>query len=137
MLKYMINLQREYELRHIKINQENYVYLTTENIRKTFEEFLETWGLDFNLSGKLWDLYLDFENSNLDYFKKINDESRITQTINIIRSIYRRRMSFTHIDLDIVWGEYKNWEKNESELQKVQNKYTEVKNDLILFIFYY
>ena len=126
MLKYMINLKKEIEFRHININQETYNSLTTENIRKLFEEFLEVWGLDFTQSGRLWDLYLNFEFANLDCFKKIKDEVNINQSLNIIRSIFRRRLSFAHIDLDIVWGEYSNWEKNESELKKVQTKYYEV-----------
>jgi len=127
MLKYLIILRRELESRNIKIDQQNYSYLTIENIRKSFEDLLEVWGLDFNLSGKLWDLYLEFENSNQEYFQRIKDDASSAVTTNIIRSIYRRRLSFAHIELDIVWSEYKNWEKNESELQKVQNKYREVK----------
>ncbi len=131
MLKYMINLKKEIEFRHLKINQENYSSLTIENIRKLFEEFLELWGLDFTQSGKLWDMYLNFENSNMECFKKIKDQVNVNHSINIIRSIFRRRLSFPHIDLDIVWGEYVNWEKNESELEKVQIKYNEVKSNLL------
>ena len=136
-LKYLIILRRELESRHVKIDQENYSYLTIENIRKSFEDFLEIWGLDFNLSGKLWDLYLEFENNNQEFFKRIKDEASYAVSSNIIRSIYRRRLSFAHIELDIVWSEYKNWEKNESELQKVHNKYREVKPYYLYFHFYF
>jgi hypothetical protein len=79
---------------------------TRERIRKYFEEYLTFWGLDVNNSGQLFDLYIDFEKANLERFKRDNDEANITDTTHRIRSIYRRRLSFPHVDLDIVWSEY-------------------------------
>ena len=63
---------------------------------------------------------------NLEKFKEAQDEQNYQQTINLIRSIYRRRLSFPHIDGDIIWNEYKKWEKEQNELSKVQSKYIEV-----------
>lgn len=124
-MKFLIALKKEAELRHLNI-KEKYLELSLENIRNKFENFLEMWGLDFNLSTGFWDLYLTFETANLAKFQKEKDEANINQTLNLIRSIYRRRLSFPHIDLDIVWGEYKKWEKNQEELDKVEIKYKEV-----------
>jgi hypothetical protein len=124
-VKFLIRLKIEAESINIPI-RENYPLLTVENIRLKFEEFLEFWGLDFNLSSRLWDLYLNFEKINLEKFKEAQDEQNYQQTINLVRSIYRRRLSFPHIDGDIIWNEYKKWEKEQSELNKVQSKYIEV-----------
>jgi hypothetical protein len=84
----------------------------------------------------LWDLYLSFENSNLEKFKREKDDHNINQTINLIRSIYRRRLSFPHIDLDIVWREYKKWETSIDELQKVEIKFYEVKIFIYKIVFF-
>lgn len=122
-LKYIINLRKKISY----INNEKYSELSTESIRKYFEEFLEFWGLDFNLGSKLWDLYINFEKENLDFSKKNNDTQNIYSSLQIIRSIYRRRLSFPHMDLDIIWNEYKKWEVNQDDLKKVEEKYLEVK----------
>lgn len=130
-MKFLINLRKEIDSKNNQLI-ENYDYdkfheLSIENIRKRFEQYLEIWGLDFNLSTGLWDLYISFENTNLEKFKKEKDEQNVNLTINLIRSIYRRRLSFPHIDLDIVWREYKNLETSIDELQKVEIKFHEVK----------
>jgi hypothetical protein len=127
MMKYILNLRKDLEHKHILIDDDTYPLLTTENIRKEFEEALELWGLDFNLSHKIWDLYLNFEKSNYEKFSKAKDESNSKDSIYLIRGIYRRRLSFPHMDLDIMWSEYKKWEKDEEEKQKVQKKYEEVR----------
>jgi len=99
--------------------------LDIKSIRSTFEEFLDVWGLDFNNS-KLWDLYIDFEKGNIAHFAKNSDEINYCQTSNLLRSLYRRRLSFPRLDLDLVWKEYSKWEEDNSELKKTQEKYKQV-----------
>jgi hypothetical protein len=125
-LKYLINLHKECEIKNIENYNDKYPELTIENITHLFEEFLETWGLDFNSSCKLWDLYLEFENYVLEKFRKLKDDVNYNHTLNTIRSIYRRRLSFPHIDLDIIWNEYKKFEKNQDEIKKLEIKYDQV-----------
>ena len=103
-------------------------YFTIAGIRKKFENILDMWGLDFNLSQKIWEIYLDFEKENYNNFMLADNEEEAFKTENIIRSIFRRRLSFPHIDLDIVWKEYKLWEKNEENIEKIESKYQEVFN---------
>lgn len=124
----MIFLKKERESKFPEfIVDEKYTeYFTIEGIRKKFENILDMWGLDFNLSQKVWDIYLDFEKENYNNFINSGNEEEAFKIENIIRSIFRRRLSFPHIDLDIVWKDYKNWEKNEENLEKVEQKYTEV-----------
>ena len=126
LIKYLIKLRKEATNKNIQINEDKYPLLTIESIRRRLEQYLEIWGLDFS-QPCLWDIYLSFELSNLDKYKKENDETNINHTINLIRSIFRRRLSFPHIDLDIVWSEYKKWEKDTEELNKVEFKYHEVR----------
>ncbi len=130
-MKFLLTLKKEAEFaktNHISnININNYPELTLSNIRKRFEEFLEFWGLDFNRSSKLWDIYCEFEIENLKLFSKIQDEVNFNQTKNIIRGIYRRRLSFPHLDLDIVWNEYQAWEEEGEQIERVKVKYEEVK----------
>ena len=106
-LKYLITILNEVESKRLE-EKYNFSYL---NIRQAFEEILEVWGLDFNNSSKIWDLYLKFEVQNLKKFT--NNEIEYTKTILLIRSIFRRRFSFPHVDLDIVWREYIKWETDE------------------------
>lgn len=122
-LKYLITLLNEIENKKLE-DKYNFCYL---NIRQEFEELLELWGLDFNNSSKLWDLYLDFEKSLLKKFHSLNNEIESSKSLLLIRSIYRRRLSFPHVDLDIVWNEYIKWENDEEEKLKVEKKYKEVK----------
>jgi hypothetical protein len=122
-----VALKREAEKKEIKISEENYPELILEKIRNRFEEYLEIWGLDFNMSSELWDLYLSFEAGNLEKFKKEGDEKNILNCNNIIRSIYRRRLSFPHIEIDITWKEYKRWEILQDEIINIEKKYREVK----------
>jgi hypothetical protein len=103
-----------------------YPEITEENIKKYFETFLEFWALDFNNSSKLWDLYLNFEKKNFENYKSSNDQENIIKTTYHIRSIYRRRLSFPHIDLDIIWNEYISWESVQEERKKVEEKYRKV-----------
>jgi hypothetical protein len=129
MMKFLISLKKDAESDKSKMSNMNtitYPELTISSIRKRFEDFLEIWGLDFNVSSKLWDIYCEFEINNLNFFSKIQDEENYNQTKNIIRSIFRRRLSFPHIDLDIVWNEYKNWEDEEDQIERVKAKYEEV-----------
>jgi hypothetical protein len=129
MMKFLISLKKDAETDKSKMNNmntETYPELTISSIRKKFEDFLEIWGLDFNNSSKLWDNYCEFEINNLNFFSKIQDEENYNQTKNIIRSIFRRRLSFPHIDLDIVWNEYKTWENEEDQIERVKAKYEEV-----------
>jgi hypothetical protein len=107
-----------------------------DTIRNYFEQFLSFWGLDFSLSIKLYDLYLDFEKSNLEKFKRNNDEININYTNALIRNVYRKRLSSPHIDHDVVWKEYNKWEANKNELENNRVCYEEsIKNinDLLLF----
>jgi hypothetical protein len=99
------------------------------NVRQIFEELLELWGLDFNNSSKLWDLYLNFENTLSKKFSSSSNETEAFKSSQIIRSIYRRRLSFPHVDLDIVWNEYSKWEIDEEEKSKVEKKYKDVINN--------
>jgi hypothetical protein len=135
-MKFLINLKKHFESKYSEDNIDSYPELTIENIRRRFEQFLEIWGLDFNSSSGLWDLYLAFENSNLEKFKREHDQSSISQSINLIRSIYRRRISFPHIDLDIIWREYKKWETNPEEIEKVEIKFHEVNKCILNSLFY-
>jgi len=146
-LKFLIFLKKEKSFSNFAENDlpveysQYSEYLTIEGIRKKFENFLEIWGLDFNQSQKIWNLYLNFEFENLknlekNFVEKNENENgeknfaenlSIKKTENLIRSIFRRRISFPHIDLDIIWKEYKLWEKNSSEenLTKMEIKYKE------------
>jgi hypothetical protein len=94
-----------------------------ETIRRYFDEFLKIWGLDFNYSTSLYDLYMTFEKNNL---AQATDVSAKNLLIKNIRSIYKRRLSHPHIDLDIIWSEYKKWETDENEKVNIENKYKEV-----------
>ncbi len=127
-MKYLIFLKKEKDKNHPNyIIDGNYLeYLTVEGIRKKFENILEMWGLDFNLSQKIWDIYLDFEEENYISFINSGNDDEAFKTENIIRSIFRRRLSFPHIDLDIVWKDYAKWEKNEDHMEKIEAKYKEV-----------
>jgi len=127
-LKYLIFLKKEKESKNpdFLVNEKYAEYFSVEGIRKKFENILDTWGLDFNLSQKIWDIYLDFENENYISFINSGNEQEAYKTENIIRSIFRRRLSFPHIDLDIVWKDYKTWEKNEENIEKLEEKYKEV-----------
>ena len=109
-----------------KISEEYSEYFTIEGLRKKFENCLEIWGLDFNLSQKIWDLYLEYELGNLKEFERKGQIDEINKMEFVIRSIFRRRISFPHIDLDIVWKEYKKWETHEEHLKKCEIKYKEV-----------
>jgi len=100
--------------------------LTLDNIRRKFESFLEFWGLDFNFSSGIWDIYFIFELNNLNTFYKNKDENNYNVCKSLIRSIFRRRLTFPHIDLDIVWKEYQKWEDENDHLNKVEIKYNEV-----------
>jgi len=128
-LKYLKFLKKEKESKyHDFVVEEKYQeYFTVEGIRKKFENILDVWGLDFNVSQKIWDIYLDFEKENYKYFIFNENEENGFKTENIIRSIFRRRLSFPHIDLDIVWKDYIIWEKNEEHIEKIKAKYLEVK----------
>ena len=77
--------------------------VSSEGIRLVFESILEIWGNDFSSGFKIWDLYLDFENK---YAAKNSSEENKKN----IRNIYKRRLSFPHIDNDIIFSEYKKWE---------------------------
>jgi hypothetical protein len=132
-MKFLIHLKREKEKYfpelEIPIEYSQYSsYLTVEVIRNKFETYLEIWGLDFNLSQKIWNLYIHFESENLKVLKEINSkeknfEENLKKSENLIRSIFRRRISFPHIDLDIIWKEYINWEKNTENIIKMEIKY--------------
>lgn len=128
-MKYLKFLKKEKESKyHDFVVEEKYQeYFTVEGIRKKFENILDVWGLDFNVSQKIWDIYLDFEKENYKYFIFNENEENGFKTENIIRSIFRRRLSFPHIDLDIVWKDYIIWEKNEEHIEKIKAKYLEVK----------
>jgi hypothetical protein len=122
-LKYLITLLSEIESKKL---EEKYSF-SYVNIRQVFEELLELWGLDFNNSSKLWDLYLNFEKSLLKKFSASYNEIESSKSVQLIRSIYRRRLSFPHVDLDIVWNEYSKWETDEDEKKKVEKKYKDVR----------
>lgn len=125
----MIFLKKEKETKFpdLKLDPQYAEYLTITGIRKKFENILDIWGLDFNLSQKIWDIYLDFEIENYKNFKNSNYEAEILKTENTIRSIYRRRLSFPHIDLDIVFKEYIKWETDKENIKKLEIKYQQVK----------
>jgi hypothetical protein len=95
-----------------------------ENIRKYFDEFLKIWSMDFNNSTGLYDLYMSFELANL----AEASADQISYMTKHIRSIYKRRLSYPHIDLDIIWNEYKKWETDQNELAVIEIKYKEVFN---------
>ena len=118
--------EKESKYQDFEIEDQYKEYFTIAGIRKKFENILDMWGLDFNLSDKIWDLYLDFEKENYEYYNNTDQEEEMNKSLNIIRSIFRRRLSFPHIDLDIIWKEYKEWEKCEESLEKVELKYHEV-----------
>ena len=109
-MKYLIFLKKERESKfpNFIVDEKYAEYFTIEGIRKKFENILDMWGLDFNLSQKVWDIYLDFEKENYNNFVNSGNEEEAFKTENLIRSIFRRRLSFPHIDLDIVWKDYKN-----------------------------
>lgn len=122
-LKYMMALLTEIESKKI---EEKYQF-NFQTVRHAFEEILEIWGLDFNKSSKIWDLYMKFETRNFKRFNGTNDVEA-SKTFNLIRSIFRRRLSFPHVDLDIVWQEYSKWESEEEEKIKIEKKYKEVED---------
>jgi hypothetical protein len=107
-LKYLITMLNEIESKKME-EKYDFTYL---NVRHTFEEILEIWGLDLNNSSKIWDLFLTFESLNYKKISTIN-EAEATKVLLLIRSIFRRRLSFPHVDLDIVWQEYTKWESDE------------------------
>jgi hypothetical protein len=111
----------------VELNKlEDQYEFTYNNLRVIFEEILEIWGLDFNHSSKIWELYLKFENINLKKFFEAKNEIEYNKTIVLIRSIYRRRLSFPHVDLDLVWNEYLKFELNEEEKKKEEELYLKV-----------
>lgn len=120
-LKYLMTILNEIEIK----KQEEHYNFSYLNIRQSFEDILDIWGLDFNNSSSIWDLYLKFENRNLK--RMSNNELESTKILLLIRSIYRRRLTFPHVDLDIVWSEYSKWETDDEEKIKVENKYKEVR----------
>jgi len=79
----------------------------------------------------LWDLYISFEKKNIIHFSNLEDEINYCQASNLLRSLYRRRLSFPRIDLDIVWKEYSKWEETDEELKKTQDKYKQVMINII------
>ena len=123
-LKYLITLLSEVETKGLE-EKYNFSFLI---VRQVFEEILEIWGLDLNNSSKIWDLYLNFEINNSKKFSSSNNDIEVSKTILLIRSIYRRRLSFPHVDMDIVWIEYNKWETDDEERVKVKKKYNEVRN---------
>ncbi len=127
-LKYLMTLLNEVEMNKLE-EQFNFTY---KNLRATFEEILEIWGLDFNNSSKIWELYLKFENQNLKKFLIEKNEVEYSNTISLIRSIYRRRLSFPHVDLDLVWNEYLKFELNDEEKKKEEKLYLKVSRPFII-----
>ena len=111
-----MTILNEVELNKLE-EQYNFTYM---NIRAVFEEILEVWGLDFNNSSQIYELYLKFENQNLKKFIISENKIEYDKTIDLIRCIYRRRLSFPHIDLDLVWNEYLKYELNEDEIKIVE-----------------
>jgi hypothetical protein len=132
-LKFIIELHNELD-NQTNAEKDLYSEITLESIRKYFEEFITFWGLDLNQSAKLYDLYINFEKHNLEKFKHNNDEIGVQNTTYLIRSIYRRRLSFPHVDLDLIWSEYKKWETIEDELEKVKIKYEDSSNNVSNFL---
>ena len=127
-LKYLMTLLNEVEMNKLE-EQFNF---THKNLRATFEEILEIWGLDFNNSSKIWELYLKFENQNLKKFLEEKNEVEYANTISLIRRIYRRRLSFPHVDLDLVWNEYLKFELNDEEKRKEEKLYLKVLRPFII-----
>ena len=88
-MKFLIYLKKEKEKYfselEIPMEYSQYSsYLTVEVIRNKFENFLEIWGLDFNLSQKIWNLYMNFESDNLKYLKeKDSKEKNYEENIKI------------------------------------------------------
>lgn len=87
------------------------IVIAVNQIRGYFEDFLVFWGLDFSNSYKLWDLYLKFEIENFNYFDSVLEKEAKTSNENI-RKIYHRRLDYPHVENDLVWKEYQEWEKN-------------------------
>jgi hypothetical protein len=45
------------------------------------------------------------------------------EQIKKIRALYRRKLNFPSIDIDLIWDDYKSWEKNKYEHEIVKKKY--------------
>jgi hypothetical protein len=119
-----------------QVEADEYEEIHLENIRKYFEDFLTLWGFDFSRSAKLYDLYTEFEKNNLKKFIAINDELNIQSTTNLIRRAYQTRLSYPHIDHDLVWPEYCQWETNKAEIDNISNSYeNSIKNVNIFLTF--
>lgn len=84
------------------------------------EQVLQVYGLDVNRSHKFWEPYLKFELSILEGMAESEERGK---QIARVRSIYRRRVMFPTSDSLITWNEYCEWERDEAEKLRVEQRH--------------
>jgi len=110
---------------------ENEGSIGQNEVKKVFDKILRVWLLDFSHSTEIWQLYLQFENDLLNNVKSEDEKSKL---IKNIRGLYRQKLTFPTIDLDLIWEEYQTWEQDENEKQEIEKRYNKTSEKIPLFI---
>jgi hypothetical protein len=93
---------------------------TAQRVREVHEQVLQIYGLDVNRSLKFWEPYLKFE---LGILEGLPESEERGKQIGRVRSIYRRRVMFPTSDSLLTWNEYCEWEQDEGEKLRVQQRH--------------
>lgn len=92
--------------------------ITDEYIRSQFKEIIRIWGLDIDLSSKVYDMYIDFES-----------KSNCSQID--MRAIWRGRLGIPQPTIDCIWEEYIKWDKdNVNEITKSKAIYASTSKNI-------
>ena len=92
-------------------------------VKKVFDKVLRVWLLDFSHSTEIWQMYLQFELDAYSAAAEASNEEVKASKERSIRALYRQKLCFPTIDLDLVWEEYQTWEKEQSKIGEMKQKY--------------
>eukprot|EP01022_Parablepharisma_sp_SALTPOND_P012011 TRINITY_DN1532_c0_g1_i1.p1 TRINITY_DN1532_c0_g1~~TRINITY_DN1532_c0_g1_i1.p1 ORF type:complete len:483 (-),score=77.35 TRINITY_DN1532_c0_g1_i1:1530-2978(-) len=99
---------------------ENDGTVSLNEVKKVFDKILRVWLLDFSHSTEIWQMYLEIE---LNAYDSAESEEEKAQKERVIRGLYRQKLSFPTIDLDLIWDDYQTWEKDETRIEEMKQKY--------------
>ena len=107
-LKHLIALNSECNLNGYSF--EDYKEVSQKSIEDYFTKFIRIVGIDVKSSSKIYDLYLNFEIAN-------NANSKF------IFDIWKERLTYPQIIIDIIYKDYLKWEDDKMRIKQIEQIY--------------
>jgi len=110
---------------------ENDGSIRDKEVKKVLDKILRVWLLDLGRSSEIWQLYLKFE-AEIRNWRDTEEDKR--QKEIAIRGLYKKKLLFPSIDIDEIWDDYKEWEKDEGKVKEMEERYKKSNEKIELVI---